>query len=117
MAVLDRMHRRQMEQREQTAEGSPGTGLSIIRADRPDVIKRLEVVVSTLHGYVRDNDDSGTMARFSFVAEAMIQEVSEELADRDEETLRAFMEQMGEVIAWIGHGDSERLPETMRAFV
>lgn len=57
------------------------------------------------------------MARFSYVTQAMIEEVSEELADRDEETLQYFMSQMGEVIAWIGHGDKSRLPDNMRAFV
>jgi len=57
------------------------------------------------------------MARFSFVAEAMIQEVSDELADRDEETLRGFMERMGDIISWIGHGNNDLLTEDMRGFV
>lgn len=57
------------------------------------------------------------MARFAFVTRAMMDEVSEELADRDEETLQMFMYQIGEVIAWVGHGDMERLPENLRQFV
>lgn len=44
-------------------------------------------------------------------------EVSEELADRDEETLQSFMYQIGEVIAWVGHGDMTRLPDNLRQFV
>jgi hypothetical protein len=47
----------------------------------------------------------------------MIEEVGEELADRDEETLQHFMSQIGEVIAWIGHGDEQRLPAELRGFV
>jgi site-specific recombinase len=118
MAVLDRMHHRMAQQKGQTAEGSPATSLSTIRAAaKPEVIQRLEFVVTSLHNYIRENDDSGTMARFSYVTQAMIEEVSEELADRDEETLQYFMSQMGEVIAWIGHGDKSRLPDNMRAFV
>jgi hypothetical protein len=80
------------------------------------VIERLEFVINSLHSYVEENDDSGTMARFSYVARAMIEEVSEELAERDEETMQVFMAQMGEVIAWIGHGDITRLPESIRPF-
>jgi hypothetical protein len=56
------------------------------------------------------------MARFSFVTRAMIEEIGEELADRDEETLQAFMSQIGQVIAWIGHGDSMQLPANLRGF-
>lgn len=57
------------------------------------------------------------MARFAFVTRAMMDEVSEELADRDEETLQMFMYQIGEVIAWVGHGDMSRLPDNLRQFV
>src|SRR5215831_19609222 len=115
MSVLDRMHKRETE-RALMAEGSPETGSSITLADKPDVIKRLEYVVDTLHGYIEKNDDSGNMARFSYVTRAMIQEIGEELADRDEQTLQSFMAQIGEVIAWIGHGDATRLPANLQEF-
>jgi len=98
------------------AAESPETGQSSIQVVKPEVILRLEYVVNTLHQYVADNDDSGTMARFSYVARAMIEEISEELADRDEETLQGFMSQIGEVIAWIGHGDPSRLPANLQGF-
>lgn len=118
MSVLDRVHKRQTEAqtRALTAVPSEANGQSSIPAAKPAVIQRLEFVINTLHGFVEENDDTGTMARFSFVARAMIEEISEELADRDEETLQAFMAQMGDIIAWIGHGDSERLPDNLRAF-
>jgi hypothetical protein len=117
MTVLDRVHRRQTEQKVLTAGGSAANGLSSIPAVKPAVIQRLEYVVGTLHNYIEQNDDSGAMARFSFVTRAMIEEIGEELADRDEETLQAFMAQIGEVIAWIGHGDSALLPSNLREFV
>jgi hypothetical protein len=97
-------------------DGSPGNGQSSIPAVKPAVIQRLEYVVTSLHNYVAEHDDTGTMSRFSFVARAMIEEISEELADRDESVMQEYMEQIGQVIAWIGHGDDSLLPETIRPF-
>ena len=105
MSVLDRMHKRQA----QTAATSDLTGQSSTQEGKPPVIQRLEYVVNTLHSFVEENGD-GQMARFSYVARAMIEEVSEELTDRDDSTLEYYMAQIGEVIAWIGHGDNSRLP-------
>lgn len=119
MTVLDRMHRQTArQQRDQTEDGSAGSGLSTIQAvTKPAVIERLEYVVNTLHGFIEQNDESGMMARFSFVTKAMMEEVAIELEDRDESTLQAFMSQIGEVIAWIGHGDIDRLPDNLQQFV
>lgn len=118
MTVLDRVHRRQnTAQKVLTAGGSGEVSPSSIPAVKPGVILRLEYVVNTLHEFISDNDDSGTMARFSFITRAMIEEIGEELAERDEETLEGFMAQIGEVIAWIGHGDRNKLPENLRDFV
>ena len=91
-------------------------GQSSIPEVKPAVIRRLEFVISALHNYVSDNDDSGMMTQFSFVARSMIEEISEELADRDEETLQAYMAQIGQIIAWVGHGDADQLPENLRPF-
>lgn len=117
MSVLDRVHRRQTEQKALTAGGLAEDGQSSILVVKPAVILRLEYVVDTLHNFIAANDDSGTMARMSFITRAMIEEISEELVERDEETLQAFMAQIGEVIAWVGHGDHSRLPDNLREFV
>jgi hypothetical protein len=71
--------------------------------------------MTTLNNFVIANDDSG-MARFAFLMQALTDEVIEELDEKDEETIAGFMAQMGEVIAWIGHGDDSRLPEPLQAF-
>jgi hypothetical protein len=105
-----------MGQRELTAAGSGQTGQSSIPAVKPAVVKRLEYVITTLHQYVEQNDESGQMARFSFIAKAVIDEMTEELAERDEATLQIYMAQIGEVIAWVGHGDITRLPDNIRPF-
>lgn len=76
---------------------------------------RLQAVMTTLNSFVIKNDETG-MARFAFLLQALTDEVIEELTEKDEETIGVFMSQMGEVIAWIGHGDTERLPENMREF-
>jgi hypothetical protein len=118
MSVLDRVHRRQTDRQRALTAGTSGTDSpSSIQAVKPAVIRRLEYVVGTLHNFIAENDDSGTMARFSFITRAMIEEIGEELAERDEETLQYFMAQIGEVIAWIGHGDPSLLPENLRGFV
>lgn len=82
---------------------------------RSPVVLRLQAVMSTLNGFVISNDETG-MARFAFLMQALTDEVIEELTAKDEETIGVFMQHMGEVIAWIGHGDDERLPESMREF-
>lgn len=91
--------------------GSP----SSIQAVKSPVAVRLRAVLSTLNGFVMANDDAG-LAKFAFIMQAVTDEVIEELEDKDEDAIKAFMMSMGEVIAWIGHGDNKKLPETMQAF-
>jgi hypothetical protein len=71
--------------------------------------------MSTLQTFVINNDEVG-LSKFTFLMSALTDEVIEELSEKDEEVIGVFMEQMGEVIAWIGHGDLSRLPEPMRVF-
>lgn len=113
MTVLDRMRKRQ----EQTGEEPTLIGQSSTPAVEPPVITRLRFVVDTLHNYIAEHDDTGAMSRFSFVTRAMIEEIGAEMGERDEETVQAFMAQIGQVIAWIGHGDASQLPESLQDFV
>lgn len=82
---------------------------------RSPVIVRLQAVMSTLNGFVIQND-SGGLSKFAFLMQSLTDEVIEELEDKDEEVIGAYMERMGEVIAWIGHGDTERLPDILKPF-
>jgi hypothetical protein len=88
---------------------------SSILADRSPVILRLQAVMSTLNNFVIAND-SGGLSKFAFLMQALTDEVIEELEDKDEEVIGDYMERMGEVIAWIGHGDTERLPDMLKPF-
>ena len=89
---------------------------STLAGSRSPVVQRLAVVIGTLNNFVIENDDGG-LARYAFIMQALTDEVIEELDDKDEPTVAYFMEQMGEVIAWIGHGDDSRLPEHLMPFV
>jgi hypothetical protein len=71
--------------------------------------------MTSLNNFVIANDETG-LARFAFLMQALTDEVIEELTEKDEDTIGGFMSQMGEVIAWIGHGDKSRLPDSLRAF-
>jgi hypothetical protein len=88
--------------------------LSIPEGKSP-VVLRLQAVLSTLNKFVQTNGDAQT-ARFAFIMEAITEEVVEELEEKDDATIGVFMAQMGEVIAWVGHGDNSRLPENLREF-
>lgn len=117
MSVADRVRRHRMEAgtRELTAAESTTESQSSILAARSPVVARLNAVMKMLNGFVISNDD-GQLARYAFLMQALTDEVIEELSEKDEATIGAFMEGMGEVIAWIGHGDNERLPDPIRSF-
>lgn len=119
MGVADRVRRRQMEirlQRERREEGSPTDTQStaLARVDAPH-IKRLKGVVYVLENYIRSNDD-GMYGRMAFFMSTVTDELAEELSELDENQVKFFMYQIGEVISWIGHGDNSRLPEGVREF-
>jgi predicted house-cleaning noncanonical NTP pyrophosphatase (MazG superfamily) len=69
----------------------------------------------TMNGHVISSGPS-ELARFAFLIQALTDEIIEELEDKDDERIGAMMQVMGEVLAWIGHGDDERLPELVRGF-
>lgn len=79
------------------------------------MVLRLQAVMTSLNGFVISNGDAG-LARFAFLMQSLTDEVIEELSEKDEATIGNFMAQMGEVIAWIGHGDNDRLPEALKVF-
>lgn len=84
-------------------------------AVRSPVVIRLQAVMNMLNGYVINSGDA-QMGRYAFLMQSLTDEVIEELTDKDEATIGTFMEGMGEVIAWIGHGDNERLPDPLKSF-
>lgn len=69
----------------------------------------------TLSGYVEGSNDQMT-ARMGFLLSIASGELIDELEGHDEMTVRKLLYDMGEAIAWIGHGDNDRLPPSLRAF-
>lgn len=69
-----------------------------------------------LRNFIEENQDGSGMARMGFVLTTIGNELADELVDMDELQIRIFLAQIGEVIAWVGHGDNERLPESVKMF-
>lgn len=51
-----------------------------------------------------------------FILSIATTELIDELADYDEMTVRKIFYEIGEAISWIGHGDNDRLPLSVRSF-
>lgn len=117
MSVLDRVNRQraQTTRLALTEAGSEADGQSSTLAVKSPVVARLQVVMRTLNDSVI-NSGQHDLAKFAFLLQAITDEVILELTDREDAPLGTYFEMMGEVVAWIGHGDDERLPERLREF-
>lgn len=119
MGVADRVRQRQRDRQRAQMEGeSPNgsTGQSSLVPAEPPHIARLRGVMLSLMRYVQANSDGSMLGRMAPILMSFAEEMSDELGELDELTIRAYMFQIGEVISWIGHGDNERLPEGVKPF-
>lgn len=120
MGVLDRVNRNRRTgsttPTEQTAGESQTAHVSSTLIREPPTIRRLRSVFGVLQKFIVDNDDGGMMARMAPLMSTFMDELADELGEKDEMYMGLYLAQMGEVIAWIGHGDNERLPEGLRVF-
>lgn len=89
--------------------------MALVLADPPH-IARLKGVLSVLRKFIEENQDGSGMARMGFVLTTIGNELADELVDMDELQIRIFLAQIGEVIAWVGHGDNDRLPDSVKMF-
>lgn len=119
MSVSQLVHKRAREQASRMAlaaeQSTEGLSTSSPVPDRPPVVVRLEAVLNMLNNFVLENGDP-SLARYIVIYQALTDEVIEELEERDSEAIGMFLEMMGEVISWIGHGDNARLPDMARDF-
>ena len=117
MSVLDRVNRQRRGQgtKELTAGESLMESPSSTQEVKSPVVLRLQGVMTSLNSFVISNGTSD-LSRFAFLMQALTDEVIEELTDKDDEAVGVFMEQMGQVIAWIGHGNNDQLPDPIRQF-
>lgn len=65
--------------------------------------------------HVAESDDQ-IMSRMGFILSIATGELIDELRDYDEMTVRKMFYEIGEAISWIGHGDNDRLPPSVRIF-
>lgn len=98
---------------ETSDETSPSSVLT--RADSP-FVRRFRGVINELTGFVRDNHKDDRLGRMAFVLSAIGDELSEELQDSDPDTMAAYWSMIGNVMEWIGTGDTEALPDFLQAF-
>jgi len=76
----------------------------------------LQAVLSTLNTFIIQNGSEVGFANFGLIMQSLTEELIEELEDKDEETIGSLMTRMGGIIAWIGHGNNDQLPEELRVF-
>jgi hypothetical protein len=81
----------------------------------PPVIKRLKGVMWTLQNFVSENGSDG-IGKMSFLFTTMADELADELTEYDETQMMFFLARIGQIIEWIGHGQSEMLPDDLRMF-
>jgi hypothetical protein len=123
MGVADKVRRKQMELRaassgrtEATSHQDSPAGSSLAVVDDQPHIDRLKGVIAMLRRAIEENNDGSGLARFAFLMTAFTDEMAEEFRDMDPLTMRVYLFQVGAMIAWIGHGENEQLPESVRAF-
>lgn len=91
-------------------------GLSSLVVVEPPHIARFKGVMQALGQVIQQNNDGSGMARMGMILTSLASEFGEELADMDEMQVRMMLAQTGSIIAWIGHGHNDQLPETVRPF-
>lgn len=118
MGVADRVRRRQLSKPQVLTEGSSHPGTAVQSIPVPAEYAAI-VRLRTLGTFIGRNPDQGVgpikgeLARFLFTT--VLDEISDELTDiADEEQIALFMRYMGDVIAWVGHGDDSLLPDMVR---
>jgi hypothetical protein len=117
MGVLDRVRRTERQsQKAQTADESPTdlSGSSLALAE-PPVIKRLKGVIWTLQNFVSENGSDG-IGKMSFLFSTMADELADEMSEYDETQMMFFLSRIGLIIEWVGHGQTDILPDDLKPF-
>lgn len=93
-----------------------GAGQTLALADNATA-KRVKGVLYAMQTLIENSAPSSGMSKMALIIlPALADEMTAEMEDLDEMTIRVIMSQIGEIIAWIGHGDNSRLPDSLRDF-
>lgn len=68
----------------------------------------------TLRSYIEQNQDGSGLGKMAFLMTTVTDELCYELEDLPPEMMELYLAQIGEMIAWIGHGNNEQLPPNIR---
>lgn len=119
MGVADRVRRHQFGKDRKGDDSHPDSGedgKTLARVDNPTA-QRVKGVLYAMRTVIETNAPSSSMSKMAYIIlPALADEMCAEMEDLDEMTIRVIMAQIGEVIAWIGHGDNSRLPESLQEF-
>jgi hypothetical protein len=117
MSVADRVARHRAMRMAQAADAcrtdSAAVSTSLVPADAPHLV-RLRGVVSMLRSAIEQSGDDSPMARMAWIMTTFTDELSEEFRDLDPDMVRMNFAKMGQVLAWVGHGDNSLLPDDIR---
>jgi hypothetical protein len=98
-----------------------GQSSTLVLAEAP-VARRLRIVMAQLTKYAtrpaepgEDRNKVSKYSRYTWVMSSMFEELLDELAVTDSETLGGWFEQFGKIIEWCGSGDDSVLPVSVRA--
>jgi hypothetical protein len=56
------------------------------------------------------------LGKMAFLFDTVAEELIDELAEYDDQTMQLYLAMVGQVISWIGHGNNEALPAELRPF-
>lgn len=117
MGVLDRVRRTERDSlKGQTGdESQTGDSRSSLVVAEPAVIKRLKGVIWTLQTFVSENGSDG-IGKMSFLFSTMADELADEMSEYDETQMMFFLARIGQIIEWVGHGQTDMLPDDLRPF-
>lgn len=79
----------------------------------------MTIVLSELSDFMSHQQIDTSVARYSWLMSAFIEELFEEIDSKkpDEEKLRSWFEKFGAVIMWCGNGDDTILPDEIRSYL
>jgi hypothetical protein len=85
---------------------------------KPIQVARLEAVLAELTSYMSGKALPGKQKAMLRVLKHVTKDMIEELCDEeiDHDRLGAYFANMGSIIAWIGDGDDDKLPPSVREF-
>jgi hypothetical protein len=69
----------------------------------------------TLQNFISENGTDG-IGKMSFLFTTMADELADELVEYDETQMMFFLARIGQIIEWVGHGQTDMLPDDLKPF-